>query len=217
MEKSLTSNITVNCQSSIRIGGTKVIYFDPFEVTEEGHDADYVFITHEHYDHYQPESISKIEKDGTVLVAPMSMKDLVLRSSGFTEEKCVFLLPGEKEKIDEITVEAVGAYNKLKPFHMKAKGWLGYVVTMDGTRYFVAGDTDPNEDNRKVKCDVALIPIGGHYTMDKKHGADFVANLKPKAVVPTHYGKFVGSPEDGPDFKDYVEIIDADIFVDLKL
>ena len=213
----LTDNIKVNAQSSICITGTKTVYFDPFEMAEEPHDADYIFVTHEHYDHFQPESIAKVKKEGTVLVAPLSMKEKALKESGFQEQDCLFLVPGEQKDLEGLSVAAVAAYNKLKPFHPKGKQWLGYIVTMDGVRYYVAGDTDANEDNRKVKCDVALIPIGGTYTMDKKHGADFVANLRPKAVVPTHYGKLVGKPEDGTDFKDYVEIIDPEIAVALKL
>lgn len=217
MDNGCLERVTVNCQSSIRIAGSKVLYFDPFEVEDELHDADVIFITHEHYDHFQPESIAKVKNDGTILVAPKSMQKKAMTESGIGSEHLVFCEPGEKQTICDIAVETVAAYNKRMPFHPKSNHWLGYVVTLDETRYFVAGDTDPNEENRKVKCDVALIPIGGHYTMDKKHGADFVACLKPLAAVPTHYGKVVGKPEDGMDFKDYVEIIDPEIRVELKL
>lgn len=75
---------------------------------------------------------------------------------------------------NSISVETVAAYNVGKPFHAKENNWLGYLVEMDGVRYFVAGDTDPNEDNNNVKCDVALVPIGGGYTMDKKPAADYL-------------------------------------------
>ena len=80
MMAELADKVTVNCQSSIRIDGTKVIYFDPFGITEESHDADVILITHEHYDHFQPESIAKIRKESTVLVAPLSMQGKALRS-----------------------------------------------------------------------------------------------------------------------------------------
>ena len=88
---------------------------------------------------------------------------------------------------------------------------------MGGGKYDIAGDADVKEDVRKVKCDVAIIPIGGHYTMDKKQAADLICCMKPKAAIPTHYGEVVGNPTDGPDFKDYVEIVDKDIQVELKL
>ncbi len=210
-------NITVNAQSSIRIEGSKILYFDPFQIEDTAHDADIIFITHEHYDHFEPESIAKIKKDGTFLAAPESMKKKVLSESGVESDRCVFYNPGETHELEGIVIETVPAYNKLKPFHPKGKKWQGYIVKMDDVRYYVAGDTDVNEDIQKVECDVALIPIGGHYTMDKKQAADYTANLKPKAVIPTHYGYVVGKPADGSDFQNDLELMNKDIQVELKL
>ena len=72
------NNITVNTQSIIRIEGSKILYFDPFKIEADRHDADIIFITHEHYDHFEPESIMKLKKENTILVAPESMKKQVL-------------------------------------------------------------------------------------------------------------------------------------------
>lgn len=88
---------------------------------------------------------------------------------------------------------------------------------MDDVRYYVSGDTDVNEDIRKVRCDVALIPIGGHFTMDKKQAAEYVSDIKPGAVIPTHYGSIVGNKTDGQDFRKRLEEIDKSISVALKL
>ena len=211
------SNISVNAQSSIRIAGSKIIYFDPFHVDKETHDADVIFVTHEHYDHFEPDSIKKLLKAETILVAPESMKAKVLKKSGVLEKNCVFYVPNESYELDGLKIETVPAYNKLKPFHPKWNKWLGYIVELDGTRYYVAGDTDVNADILKVKCDVALIPIGGHYTMDKKQAAEYILELKPTAVIPTHYGTLIGSPEDGADLKKMVEEKDSSIEVVLKL
>ena len=210
-------HITVNTQSSIRIEGSRILYFDPFQITEAKHDADIVFITHEHYDHFEPDSIAKIKKDSTLLVAPESMKKKVIYEGGLASDQCVFYNPGEVHKQGEITIETIPAYNKLKPFHPKGKKWQGYVVQMDDIRYYVAGDTDVNEDIRKVQCDVAMIPIGGHYTMDKKQAADYAVALKPQAVIPTHYGSIVGNKTDGQDFEKDVKAGDPEIQVELKL
>ena len=210
-------NITVNAQSSIRIAGSEILYFDPFQIAAAPHDADIIFITHEHYDHFEPESIAKIKKEDTFLIAPESMKKKVLSESGVASDKCVFYNPGETHELEGIVIETVHAYNKLKPFHPKGKRWQGYIVKMDDVRYYVAGDTDVNEDIQKAECDVALIPIGGHYTMDKKQAADYIANLKPKAVIPTHFGSIVGKPEDGSDFQNYLESMDKNIQVEFKL
>ena len=210
-------HITVNTQSSIRIEGSKVLYFDPFQITEAKHDADIIFITHEHYDHFEPDSIAKIKKDSTLLVAPESMKKKGISESGLASDQCVFYNPGEVHKQGELTIETIPAYNKLKPFHPKGKKWQGYVVQMDDIRYYVAGDTDVNEDIRKVQCDVAMIPIGGHFTMDKKQAADYVIALKPQTVIPTHYGSIVGNKTDGQDLERDVRAGDPEIQVELKL
>lgn len=88
---------------------------------------------------------------------------------------------------------------------------------MDDIRYYVSGDTDVNEDIEKVQCDVAMLPIGGFYTMDKKQAADYAAKLKLKAVIPTHYGSIVGNRTDGRDFQKELEGLDSGIQVELKL
>ena len=211
------NHITINTQSSIRIEGSKVLYFDPFKIDAASCDADIIFITHEHYDHFEPDSIGKIKKENTVLAAPESMKKKVLSESGIAADKCVFYQPGETHELESVKVETIPAYNKLKPFHPKAKKWQGYIVTMDDVRYYVAGDTDVNEDIKKVQCDVALIPIGGHYTMDKKQASDYIADLKPKAVIPTHYGSIVGNKEDGQELNRYLEKLDKGIQVELRI
>lgn len=211
------TNITVNTQSSIRIEGSKILYFDPFQIQNAVHDADLIFITHEHYDHFEPESIAKLKKEDTLLVAPESMKKKALSESGIASENCLFFQPEETHEAGGVVIETIPAYNKLKPFHIKGKKWQGYVVKMDDVRYYVAGDTDVNEDIRKVSCDVALIPIGGHYTMDWKQAAEYIAEIKPKAVIPTHYGSIVGNKTDGQDFQKKLESLEGSIQVELKL
>ena len=210
-------NITVNTQSSIRIEGSKILYFDPFQVEEDSHDADIIFITHEHYDHFDPDSIVKIKKESTVLAAPTSMKTKVLSEADIMMDKCVFYEPDKIYEQGEILIKTVAAYNRLKPFHPKMKKWLVYIVKMDGIIYYVSGDTDVNEDVRKVKCDVAMVPIGGYYTMDRKQAANYIAELKPKAVIPTHYGSIIGKSTDGGEFKKDLEERDGDIQVELRL
>ncbi len=211
------TNITVNTQSSIRIEGSKILYFDPYQISNAAHDADLIFITHDHYDHFEPESIAKLRKAETLLVAPESMKKKTLSKSGIAEENCLFYRPGESHEAGGVVIETIPAYNKLKPFHPKGKKWQGYVVTTDDTRYYVSGDTDVNEDIRKVRCDVALIPIGGFYTMDRKQAVEYIVQLKPKAVIPTHYGSIVGNKTDGQKFRKMVEGLDSNIQVELKL
>lgn len=210
-------NITINMQSSIRIEGSKILYFDAFKISNEMHDGDYIFLTHEHYDHYDPEAINKIKKDESIVIAPESMKKKLLGELSIKEEQFVFLKPGMEIALDGIKVCGIHAYNKLKPFHQKHNEWLGYLVTMDQTTYYIAGDTDVTEEIKKVKCDVAIVPVGGTYTMDKKQAAEYILALAPKAVMPSHYGEVVGKPQDGKDFKDMVTEKTKEIQVELKL
>lgn len=210
------SNIYVNAQSSIKIVGEKTIYFDPYKITEETHDADIVFITHAHPDHFQPESISKVKNDSTIIVAPMSMEKQVKDAFGTSHME--LWEPGTSHRLDKLEIDTIPAYNgAMKPFHTKGKRWQGYLVTMDGIRYYIAGDTDANNDIKQVQCDVAIIPIGGMFTMDKHQAADYILELIPRAVIPTHYGDIVGSPEDGNDFKNQIENANKNILVEIKL
>ena len=84
---------------------------------------------------------------------------------------------------------------------MQIKNYVGYILDMDGTSYYIAGDTDLTEESREVKADIAFVPIGGTYTMDKVEAATLINIIKPKLVIPTHYGSIVGNKTDGEDFK----------------
>ncbi len=212
----MLENVEVIIHSCIRIEGhdpAVVAYFDPYLLDTDPHDADVVFITHDHYDHFSPDDIARVRKEGTVFVVPLSMADklseLVPPVKGL-----VALAPGDGITVCGMRVEAVAAYNVGKDFHPQANNWLGYVVTVDGTRYYVAGDTDANDDNRSVSCDVALVPAGGTYTMDAAEAAAFVNGLSPKAAIPTHYGSAVGPKEAGRAF---ASAVDPSIEVELKL
>ena len=213
-------NVRVFTQSAVRIVGAAgiVAYFDPFALTdaEAAHDADYVLITHAHYDHLSPEDYARVAGEKTVVVAPASMAQEV---AGLGAAATHLMAASEKLKLPGLTVEAVSAYN-VEPerlaMHPRENGWLGYVVTLDGapTRYYVSGDTDQNADNEVVSCDVALVPIGGTYTCDPRQAAAFVNALRPHAVVPTHYGSIVGTYA---DFDAFAAAVDPAIEVVKKL
>ena len=198
-----TANITVNTQSSIRIAGSKILYFDPFRITDEPHDADIIFITHSHHDHLDPESIDKIARENTVFVAPSSMGQEMRKVVGDAE--LLLMMPESTKDLSGVSIRAVPAYNRLKPFHPKRYGWNGYVVSMDGVRYYVSGDTDAIRELSSITCDVALVPIGGTYTMTAKEAAKLVNEIRPAVVIPTHYGSIVGKPEDARAFRKYVD------------
>ena len=196
----MTENITVNEQNSIRISTAfGAIYVDPFHITESSNDAAFIFITHDHYDHFSPDDIAKVVGKNTVLVCPEKMKKKANEVSSMVS-RIETVTPSQSYTIDGIEFETVPAYNLLKPFHTKGAGWVGYIFVIDGKRIYVAGDMDATKEARAVRCDVAIVPIGGFYTMDPQEAAELINAIKPSVAIPVHYGKVVGKPEYGKKF-----------------
>ena len=194
-----TDNILINTQSSIKLKLNKTVYFDPFKIEKEYHDADIIFVTHNHYDHFDESSINNIKNDNTIIVAPKSMESEI-RHIKF--KNYIFLNPNEETSVDDITIKAIPSYNIDKPFHPRENNWLGYIVTIDNVSYYIAGDTDKTKEAENVLCDIALVPIGGHFTMGVNDAADLIKSINPKVVIPTHYGSIVGDISDGKRFKE---------------
>lgn len=214
------TNISINARSSIRIEGSKNIYFDPFKISADKHDADIIFVTHEHYDHYSPEDIQKVANAKTILVVPDSMKQILTEEiiGLFADIKFVKAEEaGTALMIDDVVVKWVRAYNIDKPFHTKERDWVGYILILDGETYFVTGDTDGNEDNSNVKCDVLFVPCGGKYTFDAKEAAEFTYKIMPRKVIPTHYTDVPGESEIGELFKQTLEKMTKDIEIQVML
>ena len=195
----MLENIEVLCHSSIKFYKEKVIYIDPFKIDKNYNDADIIFITHDHYDHYSEDDIDKIKKDDTVIVAPEELLTKLLRK-GFRQDYIIIVEHNEKYIVERIKFETVPAYNTNKQFHPKENGWVGYIIEIKGIRYYIAGDTDITEENKQVKCDVAFVPVGGTYTMDFKEAAYLINEIKPQVAVPIHYGSIVGTNQDATDF-----------------
>ena len=203
----MLENIQVLTHSSIKIGKNKIIYIDPFNIEKNYNDADIIFITHSHYDHYSEKDIEKVRKENTFFIVPEDVKDELLHK-GISNEKIISVKPNQTGEILGINFEAIPAYNVNKKFHPKGNNWVGYIIVIDGVRYYIAGDTDINEDNLKVQCDVCLVPVGGTYTMDYKEAAQFVNQIKPKIAVPIHYGSIVGTLNDAEQF---ISLLDENI------
>ena len=176
-----------------------MIYIDPFKIDKNYNDADIVFITHDHYDHYSAEDIDKVINKNTTIIIPEELLTKLLRK-GINRNAIITVETNEKYMVQGIKIETIPAYNTNKTFHPKENGWVGYIITLDDIRYYIAGDTDITEENRKVKCDVAFVPVGGTYTMDFKEAAQLINEIQPKIAVPIHYGSVVGTKQDATDF-----------------
>ncbi|WP_024865761.1 MBL fold metallo-hydrolase [Butyrivibrio sp. FCS014] len=201
----MLDRIDVFTQSSIRIrSDVGTIYIDPFHLKEEPHDADFVLITHQHYDHFSVEDIRKVIKSSTVLVCPESMIDDA-GEVGHEVKELVGVKPGVYREISGLELETVPAYNTLKPFHPKRAEWVGYILRVDGKRIYIAGDTGLTSEAKQVKCEIALLPIGGTYTMDAKRAAELANIIRPEYVIPTHYGSIVGKKSDAQVFAGLVK------------
>ena len=191
--------IEINCHSSIKITKGIIIYIDPFRINEEKHDADLILITHDHYDHYSPENINKVIKEDTIIIAPKTVKELN------NKENIIFVEPNKTYNIKGYKIVTIPAYNINKHFHPKENNWVGYIIEMEDLKYYIAGDTDITPENKQVECDVALIPIGGTYTMDYKEASELINIIRPKIAIPTHYGSIVGDITDGEKFEKLVD------------
>ena len=202
--ESVEENIELIAQSSIKVANRsgKVVYFDPFKLKRVDEEkADIIFITHPHFDHFSPEDIEKIKMDKTKIVGPMELEEKFLEL-GFTHNDILLVEPNKQYEIDEIEFETIPAYNTNKDFHKKEYNWVGYIVTIDGKRIYVAGDTDNTEEARNVMCDIAMVPIGGTYTMTWKEAVELIKEIKPNLAIPIHYKTIVGTEKDAKDFKE---------------
>ena len=201
----MVDNITVNTQNSIRIASrVGMIYVDPLGIHDDVHDADYILITHDHYDHFSPEDIEKVAKSDSTLIVPEKMQGKAQEVAGAVG-RIETVKPGVYREMNGLELETVPAYNILKAFHPKSAGWVGYILRIDGQRIYIAGDTDATKEAKEVKCDIALVPIGGTYTMDAKKAAELVNTLRPNVAIPVHYGSIVGKPSDGDVFVEHVK------------
>lgn len=202
--------IKVFNQAAIKIESTKNIYFDPYQIKEEFHDADYIFITHDHYDHYDEESIKKLMKSETMIVVPECLKERVSKLT----TNYFLVSPNEKYNLADLSFETTFSYNIDKSFHPKEKGYVGYKIKLEDKHLYIMGDTDYLEENLHMTCDICFIPIGGTYTMDVQEAAAYINELKPELAIPIHYGSIVG---DLSLSKQFIDLVNPDIKVEVYI
>jgi L-ascorbate metabolism protein UlaG (beta-lactamase superfamily) len=166
-----------------------------------------ILITHAHFDHYQPHEIERLRKDDTKIVAP---KDIASELSG----EVTAVAPGDSVEVGGVRIEAVPAYNVVDErldMHPQTNGWVGYLIELDGRTYYHAGDTDALPELERLRTDVAMVPIGGTYTMDFREAAGLVKAMSPKLAVPMHFGFVVCSPSHADYFRDEVAPLPVEV------
>jgi L-ascorbate metabolism protein UlaG (beta-lactamase superfamily) len=196
-------------QSAYKWKGDEItVYIDPWGLRAQEEPADVIFITHAHADHFEPTDIEKIRKKTTQFVAPRDVADNL---AGNVKA----IKPGESLDVAGIKFETVPAYSTVEhrlQTHPKSNNWVGYVLSLDGHRYWFSGDGDPNPDIERIKTDVALICIGGDpYVMNASEAAGVVKKIRPQVAIPNHYGYVVGVPSDADKFAREVAPIKVEI------
>ncbi len=166
------------------------IFIDPFRVSDRMKErADLVLLTHAHFDHTSMQDIKRITKEDTKFIA----SNKCLRQE---DRKHEVSKPGFRTSFNGIGIEAVAAYNNTpqrRQFHPKSENWVGYVLEVEDTRIYHAGDTDfIPEMNEISDIDIALLPMGGTYTMEMSDAMRAIEAIRPKTVVPIHYKMILG-------------------------
>lgn len=166
--------------------GAKFYFVDPWELKQIPQEkADAVFVTHAHYDHFSPEDLKKVAGENSVIVLVNGCENLSVKN------KVIKTKPNESFEVAGIKVETVPAYN-IKPerlnFHQRANNWVGYVFNVNGFRIYHAGDTDFITEMKLLRdIDLALLPMGGTYTMDVTEAIAAANTIGAKITVPIHY------------------------------
>ncbi|HVO77636.1 MAG TPA: MBL fold metallo-hydrolase [Methanomassiliicoccales archaeon] len=167
----------------------KRVLFDPLSKKDSGRIAsgivpdvsakpDLILISHSHSDHWNPDTIESYSSPSTIIVAPHKPAQSIPGSKE--------IAAGETLDADGVQVKAVPAHNLHKFFHRKGKG-VGYLVKLGGKVIYHAGDTDAIPEMSSLgHVDVALLPIGGKFTMDVDEAAQAARMVSPSVAVPMH-------------------------------
>ena len=187
------------------VKNSSVIYIDPYNISEGSEKADFILLTHSHYDHCSLADINKIIKEGTKIVCPADCQSRINKVD--VPIKMEIVSPGEELVFGNLKISTFPAYNTDKTFHPKEEGWVGYVVKINNVIIYHAGDTDKIEEmknltgyNKPENKFIALLPVGGRYTMTADEAAEAANAIKPFLAIPMHYGSIVGTKEDAEEF-----------------
>ena len=200
------------------IKNSKTIYIDPYNIKEDSEKADLILLTHSHYDHCSVADIEKIIQEGTKIVMPADCQSKITRFP--VSIRMEIIEPGQELSFGDVKISAIPSYNINKHFHPKEEQWLGYLIKINGILIYHAGDTDLIPEMQKLTGYgheegkfVALLPVGGRFTMTAEESAEAAKLIKPDLAIPMHYGSVAGTEEDAKEFVEFCkeENINAEI------
>jgi len=193
--------------SGFLIQNSKVIYIDPFKISENLPKADLILITHGHYDHCSFEDIGKIIQEGTRIIMTADSQSKIARFQ--IPIRMEVVSPGQEIDLGSVKITCLPAYNVDKPFHPKEEGLVGYVIKTNDVIIYHAGDTDVIPEMQKLtgynqpdKKFIALLPVGGRFTMSAEEAFEAAKIIKPSIAIPMHWGSIVGNIKDAEEFKE---------------
>lgn len=172
----------INCidwygHASFRIKASPLIYIDPWRVARNGSAADAILITHDHYDHCSPADVEKLRGPYTMVITNAAGAAVL--------GKVNVLRPWQVMNVGRASIRAVPAYNG---HHPEQFGGLGFVISLNHYDIYYAGDTGLIPEMSKIRCDIAILPIGGRQTMDWQEAIEAIRRLRPRWVIPSHWG-----------------------------
>jgi len=189
------------------IYGNKKMYIDPYKLSKKYDgisDADIVLVTHNHFDHLSIEDLNNIINERTVIV---SAQECLPQLKSLKIKESIGIDPHNSVKVDDLKIETVPAYNVNKDFHPKNEKKLGFIVEFGADRLYHIGDSDIIPEMKEVNPTIVLIPVSGTYVMTAEEASKAINELiKPKIVIPMHYGTIVGNKEDAIRFSQLVTV-----------
>jgi len=191
--------------SGFLIKNSKTIYIDPYNIKEDLEKADIVLITHGHYDHCSFADLKKVVKEGTKIFVTADCQSKITRFEFPIQMEIVE--PGLEVDLGSFRLMCVPAYNIDKPFHPRNEGWVGYLLKIDDIIIYHTGDTDLIPEMQKLtghnqpgKKFIALLPVGGRFTMSVEEAVEAAKLIKPSLAIPMHWGSVIGNEEDAREF-----------------
>jgi len=193
--------------SGFLIKNDRVIYIDPYNIKEGSEKADLILITHSHYDHCSVADMNKIVKEGTKIIIPADCQSKITKFE--VPIKIEIIEPGQELDLGDVEISTIASYNIDKHFHPKDESWVGYIIKTNDVLIYHAGDTDVIPEMQKLtgykqshREFVALLPVGGRFTMSAEEAVEAAKIIKPTLAIPMHWGSIVGSEDDAKEFVD---------------